>query len=88
MARMEDVIEVYHRPYDEKRPLICIDESSKQLVSEVRTPLPARAGTKRIGVIELTSEPRSGGGIGWSVAGSNRRSAPYADAASACLADS
>ena len=41
---MEDVIEVHHRPYDENRPLICIDESSKQLVSEVRTPLPVRPG--------------------------------------------
>lgn len=71
MARMEDVIEVYHRPYDEKRPLICIDESSKQLVSEVRAPLPARAGTparydyeyQREGVANLfmVSEPL----LGW-----------------------
>jgi len=41
---MEDVLEVYHRPYDEKRPLVCIDEVSKQLVSEVRSPLPPRPG--------------------------------------------
>lgn len=45
MARMEDVIEVYHRPADPKRPLVCIDESSKQLVSEVRAPVPAGPGT-------------------------------------------
>jgi hypothetical protein len=37
---MEDVLEVYHRPYDEKRPLACLDEASKQLVGEVTQPLP------------------------------------------------
>jgi hypothetical protein len=41
---MEDVLEVYHRPYDEKRPLVCIDEASKQLVGEVIQPLPAEPG--------------------------------------------
>jgi transposase len=39
---MEDVLEVYHRPYDERRPLVCLDEVPKQLVSEVRVPLPVR----------------------------------------------
>lgn len=42
---MEDVLDVYHRPYDEGRPLICIDEQPKQLVSETRTPVPSRPGT-------------------------------------------
>ena len=42
---MEDVLEVYHRPYDETRPLVCLDEAPKQLVGEVRMPLPARPGT-------------------------------------------
>jgi len=37
---MEDVLEVYHRPYDAKRPLVCLDEASKQLVGEVVQPLP------------------------------------------------
>ena len=32
---MEDVLDVYHRPYDEKRPLVCLDEASKQLIGEV-----------------------------------------------------
>ena len=41
---MEDVLEVYHRPYDEKRPLVCIDEASKQLVGEVTEPIPAGPG--------------------------------------------
>lgn len=41
---MEDVLAVYHRPYDEKRPLVCLDEASKQLVGEVVEPIPAAPG--------------------------------------------
>jgi hypothetical protein len=41
---MEDVLDVYHRPYDEKRPLVCIDEASKQLVGETVRPLPPQPG--------------------------------------------
>jgi hypothetical protein len=41
---MEDVLEVYHRPYDEKRPLVCLDEASKQLVGETVQPVPAEPG--------------------------------------------
>jgi DDE superfamily endonuclease len=41
---MEDVLEVYHRPYDPKRPVLCIDETFKQLIGETRTPLPIRPG--------------------------------------------
>jgi hypothetical protein len=41
---MEDVLGVYHRPYDPKRPLVCMDEKSKELHREVRDPLPCRAG--------------------------------------------
>jgi len=41
---MEDVLDVYHRPYDPRFPQVCFDESSKQLVGEVRTPLPAVPG--------------------------------------------
>ena len=37
---MEDVLAVYHRPHDPQRPVICLDECSKQLIGEVRTPLP------------------------------------------------
>src|SRR3954466_599487 len=37
---MEDVLTVYHRPHDPQRPVVCLDECSKQLISEVRTPLP------------------------------------------------
>ena len=41
---MEDVLEVYHRPYDPKRPLVALDEASKQLVGEVVQPLPPEPG--------------------------------------------
>jgi transposase len=41
---MEDVLDVYHRPYDPARPVVCIDEASKQLIGEVRPPLPPRPG--------------------------------------------
>jgi hypothetical protein len=41
---MEDVLEVYHRPYDPKRPVLCIDETFKQLIGETRKPLPLRPG--------------------------------------------
>lgn len=41
---MEDVLEVYHRPYDPKRPQICLDETSKQLLEHRRVPIPASPG--------------------------------------------
>jgi hypothetical protein len=41
---MEDVLEVYHRPYDPKRPVVCVDETFKQLIGETREPLPPRPG--------------------------------------------
>jgi DDE superfamily endonuclease len=41
---MEDVLEVYQRPYDPLRPVVCMDELSKQLVGEVAQPLPLERG--------------------------------------------
>ena len=41
---MEDMLEVYHRPYEEKRPLVALDEASKQLVGEIVQPLPPEPG--------------------------------------------
>jgi hypothetical protein len=41
---MEDVLEVYHRPHDPARPLVCLDETSKQLVAETREPEAMRPG--------------------------------------------
>lgn len=42
---MEDVLEVYHRPHDRKRPMVCFDEGSKQQLKETRLPLPTRVGS-------------------------------------------
>jgi DDE superfamily endonuclease len=41
---MEDLLDLYQRPYDPRRPLVCIDELPVQLVSEVRQPLPVAPG--------------------------------------------
>ena len=38
VAKMEDVLEVYQRPYDPLRPVVCIDEMNKQLIGETRIP--------------------------------------------------
>ena len=41
---MEDVLEVYHRPPDPEYPVVCVDETSKQLISETRVPIKAKPG--------------------------------------------
>lgn len=41
---MEDVLELYAEPYDPRRPQVNFDETSKQLISETRRPLPAQPG--------------------------------------------
>jgi hypothetical protein len=41
---MEDVLEVYARPHDPERPVVCLDETSKQLIAETRAPQPAAPG--------------------------------------------
>jgi DDE superfamily endonuclease len=41
---MEDVLEVYHRPHDPACPVVCVDETSKQLSVETRKPIPAKPG--------------------------------------------
>lgn len=67
---MEDVLDVYKRPYDPKRPQICMDETPKQLVEDLRTPIPAEPGQperidhqyKRNGTanVFLVAEPLTG----------------------------
>lgn len=44
VAAMEDVLEVYQRPYDPARPVVCLDEQSKQLTKETRAPISAAPG--------------------------------------------
>ena len=67
---MEDVLEVYHRPYDPHKPQVCLDETSKQLVAESRPSIALRPGQckrvdpeyRRCGVtgVFMLSEPLAG----------------------------
>lgn len=67
---MEQVLEVYKRPYDPSHPVVCMDESPKQLIAETRNPLPMKPGKearydyeyKRCGVcsIFIANEPLAG----------------------------
>lgn len=67
---MEDVLEVYHRPYDPNRPQVCLDETSKQLVTESRPSMSMQSGRckrvdpeyRRCGVtsVFMLSEPLAG----------------------------
>jgi len=41
---MEDVLDVYQRPHDPERPMVCLDETSKQLIAETRVPIAAKPG--------------------------------------------
>jgi hypothetical protein len=41
---MEEVLDIYKKPYDPERPVVCVDETSKQLIKEVREPLPMKPG--------------------------------------------
>ena len=67
---MEDVLDLYAEPYDADRPVVCFDETSTQLLADVREPLPPRPGRprrqdyeyRRAGTrnIFLTCEPLAG----------------------------
>jgi len=45
---MEDVLDVYHRPYDENCPVICMDEKPYQLLGECREPIPMKPGNVKL----------------------------------------
>jgi len=47
VCKMEDVLDVYKRPYDANYPVVCMDELSKQQIKEVQTPLPPEPGKPR-----------------------------------------
>jgi hypothetical protein len=67
---MEQVLDVYRRPYDESRPVVCMDETPRQLIRETRRSLPARPGMperqdyeyERCGVcnVFMATEPLAG----------------------------
>ena len=54
--RMEDVLDVYHRPYDPKRPMVCLDEKPVQLLADARPGLPVKAGSAAKRDYEYTRE--------------------------------
>ena len=70
VANMENVLDVYKRPYDQKRPVVCMDESPKQMIEETKTPIEAKPGSvekfdyeyERKGVcnIFMSNEPLGG----------------------------
>lgn len=45
---MEDVLDVYARPYSQDYPVVCMDESSMQLIGEVTDPIPAASGHPKL----------------------------------------
>ena len=47
MAAMEDVLELYAEPYDPERPVVCFDETSTQLLADIRGPIPEAPGRPR-----------------------------------------
>ena len=67
---MEQVLDVYKRPYDPERPVVCMDETPRQLIKEMRAPTPAVAGRperhdyeyERCGVftVFMANEPLAG----------------------------
>lgn len=67
---MEDVLEVYQRPYDPEYPVVCLDEANRQMIEEIRPPLPVRPGAckkidyeyRRKGVVDffMMFEPLTG----------------------------
>ena len=46
VCAMENVLEVYQRPYDAAKPLVCMDEASKQMIAETRIPIGAKPGMR------------------------------------------
>ncbi|MGD0511251.1 MAG: IS630 family transposase [Candidatus Micrarchaeaceae archaeon] len=70
VANMEDVLEVYHQSYDPDYPVVCMDESCKQMIGEVREPIPGKPGQPqriddeyvRNGVAEIFMEVEPLGG--------------------------
>jgi len=47
IARMEDVLDVYARPYDKNNPVVCVDEKPVALIGDIRDPIPAKEGSVR-----------------------------------------
>ena len=57
---MEDILDAYQRPYNEKRPIVCMDESNKQMLKDVTPPLEAKPSGIRVADIFMAVEPLAG----------------------------
>ena len=55
VAAMEDVLETYQKPRDPNRPLVRLDESSKQLIIETRAPIPANPDNPRVTIANTSA---------------------------------
>jgi hypothetical protein len=55
VANMEDMLEVYQRPHDPLRPVVCLDETSKQLIVETRAAVPRRPDVKRATITNMNA---------------------------------
>jgi transposase len=61
---MEDILDIYHLPYDPEYPVVCMDEANKQLIGEVKKPMPMKQGCVRLeddeyvrnGVVQIFAE--------------------------------
>ena len=52
LARMEELLDLYELPYDERRPVVCFDERPCQLLGEMMAPIPMKpASVKRLGIL-------------------------------------
>ena len=59
MAAMEDVLDLYAEPHDPQRPVVCFDETSTQLLADIREPLPAKPGRPRREDYEYSGQGRA-----------------------------
>ena len=55
VANMEDVLEVYQRPHDPERPVVCLYETSKQMIVETRAPIPAKSDERRVTITNMNA---------------------------------
>lgn len=55
VATMEQVLDVYKRPYARKYPVVCMDESPKQLIRETRTPIAMGRGRQLVAILNMSA---------------------------------
>lgn len=61
VCRMEDILDVYRRPYDRKKPVVCMDETNKQYLKEIREPIGVKPG--RVAKYDVEYERNGTGNI-------------------------